>query len=67
VDFGGDADGGAAPGDPAGAERVRLPPLPTNVVPTEEAEEESEEGGSVVEYMIKMVQRDYMYFREWRL
>jgi helicase SWR1 len=71
ADFGGDADGGTTPGEPAGLEGVRSPPLPTDAVtnedPEEEPEEEPEEGGSVVEYMIKMVQRDYVYFREWRL
>lgn len=67
VDFGGDADGGTTPGDPAYVEEARLPSLPTDAIPNEEAEEEQEEGGSIVEYMIKMVQRDYVYFREWRL
>jgi helicase SWR1 len=65
ADFGGDADGGTTP---TSLEGVHSPPLP-DAVPNEEPEEpeELEEGGSVVEYMIKTVQRDYMFFREWRL
>ncbi|KAF8234374.1 hypothetical protein L208DRAFT_1422693 [Tricholoma matsutake] len=70
ADFGGDADGGNITGEPASLQRVRSPPPPSDNIPNEEPEEEPEEpedGGSVVEYMIKMVQRDYGYFREWRL
>jgi helicase SWR1 len=67
ADFGGDADGGTTPGEPTNLERIHSPPLPSETVPNEEPEEESEEGGSVVEYMIKTVQRDYIFFRDWRL
>ncbi|GLB37820.1 putative helicase SWR1 [Lyophyllum shimeji] len=44
--------------------------LPSNIgetVPEDEPEVEEEEGGSVVDYMLAMVQRDYEFFREWRL
>lgn len=30
------------------------------------AEDEEEEGGSVVDYMLAFIERDYDYFREWR-
>jgi helicase SWR1 len=32
-----------------------------------EEEDEDEQGGSVVEYMLKFIEEDYEYFREWRL
>jgi helicase SWR1 len=67
VDFGGDADGGIMSGEPAIMEDARSPLPPSDTVPNEEVEEESEEGGSIVEYMVLTVQRNYEYFREWRL
>lgn len=33
----------------------------------EDGEAEDEQGGSVVEYMLKFIEEDYEYFREWRL
>jgi len=73
ADFGGDGDGdgdgdgGTVPAEPESMEGVHSPPLPSDGVVNEEPEEELEEGGSIVEYMIMTVQRDYEYFKEWRL
>ena len=68
ADFGGDAEGGITPGDTGNQEGGRTPPPPGDDVPNGEREEEpEEEGGSIVEYMITTVQRDYEYFKEWRL
>lgn len=65
VDFGGDV------GDSAPMENVpknaSSDPTPPPVVPGTPNEDPEEEGGSVVEYMILTVQRDYDYFGEWRL
>ncbi|KAF9479357.1 hypothetical protein BDN70DRAFT_878844 [Pholiota conissans] len=33
----------------------------------EEGEDEDDQGGSVVEYMLKFIEEDYEYFRDWRL
>jgi len=30
-------------------------------------EEQDEQGGSVVDYMLAFIEADYDYFREWRL
>jgi helicase SWR1 len=71
VDFGGDLGDTALIGDLVddGSGGPTLPPiLPSSEVANEDPEEDlEEEGGSVVEYMILMVQRDYDYFRDWRL
>lgn len=67
ADFGGDADGGTTAGEPATTEAIPSAQLPPNPVQNEEPEEEPEEGGSIVEYMIKTVHYDYEYFRDWRL
>lgn len=32
-----------------------------------EPDSDPEEGGSIVDYMILFVERDYEYFREWRI
>ncbi|KAF8058773.1 SNF2 family N-terminal domain-containing protein [Lyophyllum atratum] len=54
-----------------GPQEVDTPPLPSagGAVPDDgyELEDDVEEGGSVAEYMIAVVQRDYEFFREWRL
>ncbi|KAF9463593.1 SNF2 family N-terminal domain-containing protein [Collybia nuda] len=71
VDFGGDIGDSAPMGDVMnnGSSGPTPPPVTLgSEVPIEDHEEDPEgEGGSVVEYMILAVQRDYDYFGEWRL
>lgn len=62
ADFGGDV--GENPGQLMDREVSR--PIATTI-DVLEAESDSEEGGSIVDYMILFVQRDYDYFREWRI
>ncbi|KAJ6631434.1 SNF2 family N-terminal domain-containing protein [Mycena sp. CBHHK59/15] len=61
-----DVDGGVGGGAPDALIETATQQLALNEV--EEPEEEpEEEGGSIAEYMIAFVQRDYEFFREWRL
>ncbi|RDB25175.1 Helicase SWR1 [Hypsizygus marmoreus] len=71
ADFGGDMGENAI--HPEGQETPKgMTPAPTNAAENEGADGEEEpieeeEGGSIVEYMIATVQRDYEFFREWRM
>jgi helicase SWR1 len=77
ADFGGDADGDGAtmvPADdvgdaPARDEREEVEPDEEGEEAREEDPEEEgeEEGGTTVEYMLSFVNRDYEFFRDWRL
>lgn len=66
ADFGGDVGESTTN---AGSQEV--PPQQGSTPPPAsgetEQEEDAEEGGSVAEFMIAVVQRDHEFFREWRL
>lgn len=69
ADFGGDAvDAGPAAAPPIKETQVP-PPADAEVPEPQEGneEEEEDEGGTTVDYMIAWVQEDYEFFREWRL
>lgn len=73
VDFGGDLDveGGNKPVGAAEADVSVIAGgdhLEDGIAQNEEpGDEGEEEGGTVVDYMLAVVQRDYEYFRDWRL
>lgn len=75
ADFGGDGDGDGGTGPPGPDVPGESAPVVDHegvveeeVQPEEHEEEDPEgEGGTTVEYMLAFVQRDYEYFRDWRL
>lgn len=71
ADFGGDIDGDASGTNVREAENSQPngePPEFEDEVHDEEPEDGAEEeGGTIVEYMLAFVYRDYEFFRDWRL
>ena len=71
AEFGVDADGddgltASQPETPA-AEDAAMTPAGEDDAAQGEVDEEEEEGGTTVDYMIKFVRSDFEFFKEWRL